>query len=279
MSFHVEYQMGMFGVKAPRDNRLKFISGYDAVQLMDAMRDSKIMFHALIRCDSIECMDSRKTFKPITSDMLRELFENNAMHHVMTESAAHAPGFSREEEVNDENREWESMRPVGAEIGSDENSWDYTDERTIIMTDDFKVLVKKLSPDAELPIRKHADDAGADLHSNEDVVLHAGERRLIHSGISIAFPEGWLCWLTPRSGLAAKHGITIVNTPGLIDAGYRGEICAILLNTSDEDFIINKGDRIAQLVFQKCEQAVFIETNELPESVRGEGGFGSTGKE
>lgn len=94
MSFHVEYQMGMFGVKAPRDNRLKFISGYDAVQLMDAMRDSKIMFHALIRCDSIECMDSRKTFKPITSDMLRELFENNAMHHVMTESAAHAPGFS-----------------------------------------------------------------------------------------------------------------------------------------------------------------------------------------
>ena len=274
MSFHVEYQMGMFGVKAPRDNRLKFISGYDAVQLMDAMRDSKIMvkimFHALIRCDSIECMDSRKTFKPITSDMLRELFENNATH---------APGFSREEEVNDENREWESMRPVGAEIGSDENSWDYTDERTIIMTDDFKVLVKKLSPDAELPIRKHADDAGADLHSNEDVVLHAGERRLIHSGISIAFPEGWLCWLTPRSGLAAKHGITIVNPPGLIDAGYRGEICAILLNTSDEDFIINKGDRIAQLVFQKCEQAVFIETNELPESVRGEGGFGSTGKE
>lgn len=233
---------------------------------MDTMRDSKIivkiMFRAIIRCDSIECMDSRKTFKPITSDMLRELFENNATHHVMT----------------DEDREWESMRPVGAEIGSAENPWDYTDGRTIIMTDDFKVLVKKLSPDAELPIRKHADDAGADLHSNEDVVLHAGERRMIHSGISIAFPEGWLCWLTPRSGLAAKHGITIVNPPGLIDAGYRGEICAILLNTSDEDFVINKGDRIAQLVFQKCEQAVFIETNELTESVRGEGGFGSTGK-
>lgn len=258
----------MFGVKAPRDNRLKFISGYDAVrQLVDTMRVSKIivkiMFHALIRCDNIECMDSRKTFKPITSDMLRELFENNATHHVMT----------------DEDREWESMRPVGAEIGSDENPWDYTNERKIIMTDDFKVLVKKLSPDAELPIRKHADDAGADLHSNEDVVLHAGERRMIHSGISIAFPEGWLCWLTPRSGLAAKHGITIVNTPGLIDAGYRGEICAILLNTSDEDFIIKKGDRIAQLVFQKCEQSVFIETNELTESVRGEDGFGSTGKE
>lgn len=91
MSFHVEYQMGMFGVKAPRDNRLKFISGYDAVQLMDAMRDSKIMFHALIRCDSIECMDSRKTFKPITSDMLRELFENNATHHVMTETCRACP--------------------------------------------------------------------------------------------------------------------------------------------------------------------------------------------
>ena len=140
------------------------------------------------------------------------------------------------------------------------------------------VLIHKLTDDAILPNRQHPDDAGADITSIEDITLEPGERRLVGTGLSIAFPIGWLCYVVPRSGLAAKHGITIVNAPGLVDAGYRGELKVILLNTGNERFEIHKGDRIAQLVFQRCELPVFQESDTLPESIRGNGGFGSTGK-
>lgn len=148
-----------------------------------------------------------------------------------------------------------------------------------IMTDtNNTVLIHKLTDDAILPNRQHPDDAGADITSIEDITLEPGERRLVGTGLSIAFPIGWLCYVVPRSGLAAKHGITIVNAPGLVDAGYRGELKVILLNTGNEKFEIHKGDRIAQLVFQRCKLPVFKESDTLPESIRGNGGFGSTGK-
>ena len=140
-----------------------------------------------------------------------------------------------------------------------------------------EVLVRKLADDAVLPEREHPDDAGADIASHEDMVLAPGERGVVGTGLSIAFPAGWLCYVVPRSGLALKDGITIVNAPGLVDAGYRGELKVILLNTGSKPFHVCKGQRIAQLVFQRCELAGFREVEGLPDSVRGEGGFGSTG--
>lgn len=141
------------------------------------------------------------------------------------------------------------------------------------------IRFKKLNENAKTPVRKHDDDAGADLSSVEDLVLKAGERRLVHTGIAIELPYGCLGYVVPRSGLAAKHGITIVNAPGLIDTGYRGEIMVCLLNTSSEAFVIHTGDRIAQLVVQEYEFTDFKEIDELGDSERGEGGFGSTGVE
>lgn len=121
-------------------------------------------------------------------------------------------------------------------------------------------------------------DAGADLRSTQELVLKAGERALVPTGIKIAMPNGYVGLVHPRSGLAVKHGITVLNAPGTIDAGYRGEVMVPLLNTSTEDFPIAKGDRIAQLVFQKVEIARFVAVAELPESSRGETGFGSSGR-
>lgn len=120
-------------------------------------------------------------------------------------------------------------------------------------------------------------DAGADLKSTESVTLKAGERALVKTGVKIAMPDGYVGLVHPRSGLAAKNGITVLNAPGTVDAGYRGEIMVTLLNTSNEDFVITAGDRIAQLVFQKFERADFIVVEELPESSRGATGFGSSG--
>jgi dUTP pyrophosphatase len=134
-----------------------------------------------------------------------------------------------------------------------------------------------LNENAKLPVRKHVGDAGADLASSEDLILHAGERALVPTGVAIALPEEHLAYVVPRSGLAAKHGITIVNAPGLIDTGYRGEIKVCLLNTSDEDFTIHVGDRIAQLVVQSYVSTVFIQVDALDDTDRGQGGFGSTG--
>ena len=121
-------------------------------------------------------------------------------------------------------------------------------------------------------------DAGADLRSSIDLVLAPGERALVPTGVSLALPEGYVGLVHPRSGLAAKHGITIVNAPGTIDSGYRGELKVCLLNTdSQEPFTINRGDRIAQLLIQKYETAHFVLVDELPDSERGSAGFGSTG--
>ena len=120
-------------------------------------------------------------------------------------------------------------------------------------------------------------DAGADLRSTADLVLAAGARALVGTGVRIAMPNGYVGLVHPRSGLAAKNGITVLNSPGTVDAGYRGEILVTLINTSDQPFEIKRGDRIAQLIFQRVEQATFIAVSELPLSERGTTGFGSSG--
>ncbi|MCR2800885.1 dUTP diphosphatase [Microbacterium sp. zg-Y818] len=131
---------------------------------------------------------------------------------------------------------------------------------------------------SEVPAYAHPGDAGADLVSTEAARLEPGQRALIGTGVRIALPEGYAAFVVPRSGLAAKHGITIVNAPGTIDAGYRGEIKVALLNTdASEPYDIGVGDRIAQLIVMPVPRARFIPMAELPDSVRGVGGFGSTG--
>ena len=140
------------------------------------------------------------------------------------------------------------------------------------------VLITRSDPSLPLPVYAKPGDAGADLCSSEDLVIAPGERALVPTGISIALPEGFAAFVRPRSGLAIKNGIGIVNSPGTIDAGYRGEIKVILINHDrSEEFVIKRGDRIAQLVVQRVESARFVEVEHLPESVRGAGGFGSTG--
>ena len=143
----------------------------------------------------------------------------------------------------------------------------------------MKVLITRL--DRELPIPTYAKpgDAGADIYSRIDLTIRPGERALVPTGISIAIPVGYAAFAHPRSGLAIKYGVSMVNAPGTIDAGYRGELQIVLINHDlNESFIIKRGDRIAQLVFQKVESAEFIEVEELPGSGRGSGGFGSTGR-
>lgn len=142
----------------------------------------------------------------------------------------------------------------------------------------LRVLIQRL--DKELPLPQYAKpgDAGLDVYARIDCTLAPGARALVPTGIAIALPEGYVCLAHPRSGLAVKYGVSIVNTPGTIDAGYRGEIQINLINHDlQNDFEIKRGDRIAQLVFQKFEHAQFEEVDVLPESERGSGGFGSTG--
>ncbi|WP_251449691.1 dUTP diphosphatase [Microbacterium sp. Marseille-Q6648] len=128
------------------------------------------------------------------------------------------------------------------------------------------------------PVYAHPGDAGADLTSAETLTLRPGERALVGTGVRIALPDGFVGFVVPRSGLAAKHGITIVNAPGTVDAGYRGEIKVALLNTDPaEPFEVSVGDRIAQLIVMPVPRARFVPVAELPDSARGEGGFGSTG--
>ncbi|PZQ91500.1 MAG: dUTP diphosphatase [Leifsonia xyli] len=129
-----------------------------------------------------------------------------------------------------------------------------------------------------LPVYAHPGDAGADLVAAEELVLAPGERSTVGTGVSIALPDGYVAFVVPRSGLAARHGITIVNSPGTVDAGYRGEIRVTLLNTdARESYAISVGDRIAQLIVMPVSRARFIPVERLPGSDRGEGGFGSTG--
>ena len=140
------------------------------------------------------------------------------------------------------------------------------------------VQIQRLDKGLPLPDYARPGDAGMDVYSTIDCSIAPGARAVIPTGIAIALPEGYVCLVHPRSGLAAKNGISIVNTPGTIDSGYRGEIKVILINTDQsETFEIKRGDRIAQLVFQKFENARFYEVENLPESQRGAGGFGSTG--
>ncbi|MEY2723817.1 MAG: hypothetical protein RLZ38_478 [Actinomycetota bacterium] len=141
-----------------------------------------------------------------------------------------------------------------------------------------EVLIKRLDPDIPLPSYAKAGDAGADLATRIDFTIKPGERILVPTGISIALPDGYVALVHPRSGLAVKHGISIVNTPGTVDAGYRGELQVILINLDQNQSIsFKKGDRIAQLVIQQVERAKFTEVSELPGSDRSTGGFGSTG--
>jgi dUTP pyrophosphatase len=146
------------------------------------------------------------------------------------------------------------------------------------MTDSVPVLVHRLDRDLPLPTFAHPGDAGADLYARTDLVLAPGERALVPTGIAIALPNGYAGFVHPRSGLAARHGVTIVNAPGTVDAGYRGEILVNLVNLDPtEPFSVRRGDRIAQLVVQEVARVDLVEVADLPGSQRGEGGHGHTG--
>ena len=139
--------------------------------------------------------------------------------------------------------------------------------------------MQRLDPGVPLPARAHPGDAGLDLHSAEDVTLKPGERASIATGVAVAIPDGYAGFVVPRSGLAAKHGIGVVNAPGLIDSGYRGEVRVLLVNLDPTEAVeLRRGERIAQLVIQQVVEATLREVAELPSSARGEGGFGSTGR-
>ena len=143
----------------------------------------------------------------------------------------------------------------------------------------LQVLITRLDPSIPLPTYAKGGDAGADIVTRIDVTLQPGERALVPTGIAIALPDGYVALVHPRSGLAIKHGVTMVNAPGTVDAGYRGELQCIMINHDPKESItFHKGDRIAQLVIQKVERAEFVEVKDLPGSGRGTGGFGSTGK-
>ena len=152
------------------------------------------------------------------------------------------------------------------------------DAGTRAATSQLDVLITRLDPAVPMPGYARHGDAGADLCAAEDIDLAPGERALVRTGVAIALPEGYAGFVHPRSGLAARHGITLVNAPGTIDAGYRGEIKVILLNTDLARAVsLRRGDRIAQLVVQRVENVTFREVPALPESARGDNGFGSTG--
>jgi dUTP pyrophosphatase len=144
--------------------------------------------------------------------------------------------------------------------------------------DEVEVLLHRLDPDLDPPTYAQPGDAGADLRSAEEFVLAPGERRVVGTGLAIALPEGFAAFVHPRSGLAARFGIGIVNAPGTIDAGYRGEIKVCLINhDTSRPVRFFRGDRIAQLVIQQVSRAAFVPVTELPTSTRGSGGYGSTG--
>jgi len=142
------------------------------------------------------------------------------------------------------------------------------------------VPVRRLDPDLPLPSYAHPGDAGADLVAREGAVLRAGGgRALVPTGIAVAIPAGWAGFVQPRSGLALRHGVTVLNSPGLIDAGYRDELKVVLVNTDpDDDYEVHRGDRIAQLVLRPVASATFAPVDLLPDSHRATGGFGSTGR-
>jgi dUTP pyrophosphatase len=139
------------------------------------------------------------------------------------------------------------------------------------------VHITKIHRDAVLPHYIHPGDSGMDIYSIEDLTILAGETALVHTGLKMAVPEGYEAQVRPKSGLALKHAITVPNTPGTIDSGYRGELCVILINHGCEAFQVKKHSKIAQLVICPVMQAEIVEVDNLDETIRGEGGFGSTG--
>ncbi|MCL2787727.1 MAG: dUTP diphosphatase [Micrococcales bacterium] len=144
--------------------------------------------------------------------------------------------------------------------------------------EELQVLLARLDPELELPSYAHPGDAGVDLCSRVDAALAPGERALIPTGVAVAIPDGYAGFIHPRSGLAVRTGLTVLNAPGTVDAGYRGEIAVSLINTDPATTVrIAKGERIAQMVFQAVERVRFVEVEHLPGSQRGRGGFGSTG--
>ena len=153
-----------------------------------------------------------------------------------------------------------------------------TPDQTPGQTPGLEVRLQRLDPALPLPSYAHPGDAGADLHTAVDLTLAPGERALVPTGVALALPEGYVALVHPRSGLAARHGVSIVNTPGTVDAGYRGEVKVLLINHDlHEPVELKRGDRVAQLVIQRVERATFVEVDRLPPSRRGEGGYGSTG--
>ena len=139
--------------------------------------------------------------------------------------------------------------------------------------------MKRLDPGLPAPAYARADDAGLDLYAAEDIPLAPGQRARVRTGVAVAIPPGFAGFVLPRSGLALRHGLSLLNTPGLIDAGYRGELMILLVNHDPTTSVaIARGERIAQLVVQSVEHATLVEVDELPPSDRGEGGFGSTGR-
>ena len=144
--------------------------------------------------------------------------------------------------------------------------------------DAVRVLLQRLDQGLPVPSQAHPGDAGCDLYAAAEVELRPGQRAVVGTGVAIALPAGYAAFVHPRSGLAAEHGVTLVNAPGTVDAGYRGEIKVIVLNTDAEHAVrLRRGDRIAQLVIQRVEMPAFFEVETLPGSQRGAGGYGSTG--
>lgn len=153
-----------------------------------------------------------------------------------------------------------------------------TDTPTGHVPSEVPIAVRRLDPDVPVPAYAHPGDAGADLTTTVDLRLEPGERALVPTGLAIALPDGYVALIHPRSGLAARHGLSIVNAPGTVDAGYRGEIKVLLINHDRREPIeLRRGDRVAQLVVQRYERGIFTVVDDLPDSVRGAGGYGSTG--
>ncbi len=166
------------------------------------------------------------------------------------------------------------LRPAEADRGAERGADSGADREGGTV----EVLLRRLDPGLPVPSYARPGDAGVDLSSAEEVRLRPGERALVRTGVAIALPSGYAAFVHPRSGLAARCGLSIVNAPGTVDAGYRGELAVNLINLDpDQPVVIARGDRIAQLVVQRVERAAFREVAELPTSVRGEGGHGSTG--
>lgn len=136
---------------------------------------------------------------------------------------------------------------------------------------------KRIHPEATLPAYAHEGDAGMDVRSVEELEILPGARALVHTGLVMMLPPGWEAQVRPRSGLALKHGVTVLNTPGTIDAGYRGEVGVILANFGSEPFCVAKGDKVAQIVVAPVARAGIVEAAEVDDTERGAGGFGSTG--